>query len=48
MILLGLGEFAVTTPDLLARAVERGTADYALAAKRQSRGLLDLGISAAW
>jgi pimeloyl-ACP methyl ester carboxylesterase/CHAT domain-containing protein len=46
VILLGLGEFGSLTPDLLARAVERGTSDYALAAKRQSPGLLSVGISA--
>ena len=45
-ILLGLGEFGSLTPDLLARAVERGTADFALAAKRQSAGHLDIGVSA--
>ena len=45
-ILLGLGEFGSLTPDLLARAVQRGTADYALAAKRQSAGHLDMGVSA--
>ncbi len=45
-ILLGLGEFGSLTPDLLARAVERGTSDYALAAKRQSPEHLDIGVAA--
>jgi CHAT domain-containing protein/pimeloyl-ACP methyl ester carboxylesterase len=45
-ILLGLGEFGSLTPDLLARAVERGTSDYALAAKRVTPGHPDIGVAA--
>lgn len=44
-ILLGLGDFGLLTPELLAQAVRSGTLDYALAAKRGHHEPPVLGIS---